>query len=242
MPRTVLNTHYALRIVLLMAATIAPAQSAPHKFVVLLDPAHGGKDSGAQSAAGHFVEKDVTLDFAKILRSTLAARNIDLRLTREDDVALTASQRAATAAALSPSACITLHATAVGSGVHVFYPMTQFELPFKSFLDLWFPGYVAPSMQSMQLSRTVVAAFNKSSLKATIAPAADPTLSRERCPAVAIELGPLLNEGSANTSAADPHYQQQAAMAVADALEKFRDQRRTQDANASAYVRKTVGK
>jgi N-acetylmuramoyl-L-alanine amidase len=52
--------------------------------VIVIDPGHGGADSG--TAHNGVVEKEITLDIAQRLRSVLVAQGWIVRLTRESDV------------------------------------------------------------------------------------------------------------------------------------------------------------
>jgi N-acetylmuramoyl-L-alanine amidase len=223
----------------------ALGESAAH-FTVLLDPAHGGKDAGAMLSspsgnayAAPLLEKDAMLNLAERLRAALSDREVPVRLTRSDDTTLGDGERATQGSALDGGVCITLHATATGAGVHVFYPMTQFGLPNHSFLDQWASAGVAPSTQSQPLAKALQAALAKSQIPATVEPATGPVISRERCAAVAVELAPLRAEGAAAVTAADAQYQQHVAAAVAQAIADWRDQRRALDEKAAAYARKS---
>ncbi|GGD32375.1 N-acetylmuramoyl-L-alanine amidase AmiA [Franconibacter pulveris 1160] len=60
------------------------AKKAGAKRVVMLDPGHGGIDTGAIGHNGS-KEKHVVLAIAKKVRAILRARGIDARLTRSDD-------------------------------------------------------------------------------------------------------------------------------------------------------------
>lgn len=71
---------------------IAVAPDRDDRFTVVIDPGHGGIDSGALGVSGT-LEKDVTLGFAKAFRDALKARNIRVFLTRDDDEFLTLSDR-----------------------------------------------------------------------------------------------------------------------------------------------------
>ena len=218
-------------------------ESAAH-FIVLIDPAHGGKDSGAtlSNPAGKVyatpqLEKDATFELAQKLRAALNDREVPTRLTRSVDTTVGDNERAAQGSALGGGVCITLHATATGAGVHVFYPMTQFGLPNHSFLDQWAATDVPPNTQSQPLAHALQSALAKSQIAATVEPAAGPVISRERCAAVAIELAPIRQPGAPAVTAADAQYQQRVAAAVAQALIRWRDQRRSLDASAAAYAR-----
>lgn len=229
-----------------VAKPAAPVATKPHaaehKFVVLLDPAHGGKDPGATLATtpSRIFEKDITLEFGQRLRSAMTARGLELRLTRDDDASVSYGQRADQAGSLAPSACVTLHATSSGSGVHVFYPLPQFALSTHSFLDQWSSSYVPPSHESHGLAQLVAATLKKTQIPVTLQPAADPVLSRERCPAVVIELAPLRDPGTAAVPPSDHDYQQRVSAAVADALAQWRQQQSALAASAAQYARKVA--
>ena len=65
------------------APPIDPADSG--KFTVILDPGHGGIDTGARGRGGS-VEKEITLEFAELLKGRLeAAGRYNVFLTRTDD-------------------------------------------------------------------------------------------------------------------------------------------------------------
>lgn len=65
---------------------MAPNGKRPHKkYLVVLDPGHGGIDSGAIGHAGS-QEKHVVLDIAKNVRALLIQHGINAHLTRTDDV------------------------------------------------------------------------------------------------------------------------------------------------------------
>ena len=67
------------------AAPLDSVAAAPRPLVVI-DPGHGGGDEGLR--LGTTAEKDLTLRFALSLADALAAYDVDVRLTRRDDVAL----------------------------------------------------------------------------------------------------------------------------------------------------------
>lgn len=56
------------------------------KATVIIDPGHGGVDSGAKY--GNMLEKNITLDVALRVREYLIQKGIDVQLTRESDVDL----------------------------------------------------------------------------------------------------------------------------------------------------------
>ena len=81
------------------------------KYVVVIDPGHGGKDPGAIGAEGTF-EKDINLLFAKIIKSVLSSSNIKVKLTRTDDRYLYLRERINFAEKLKADMFISIHADA----------------------------------------------------------------------------------------------------------------------------------
>ena len=81
------------------------------KYVVVIDPGHGGKDPGAIGFNGTF-EKDINLLFAKIIRSVLSSSKIKVKLTRTDDRYLYLRERINFAEKLKADLFISIHADA----------------------------------------------------------------------------------------------------------------------------------
>lgn len=83
------------------------------KPLVVIDPGHGGIDPGARSASG-MVEKDVVLEFGKVLRDKLiATKRYQVALTREDDTFVALGDRVETARAKGGDLFISIHADSV---------------------------------------------------------------------------------------------------------------------------------
>ena len=102
--------------------TPQPKPPAGPRFLVLIDPAHGGADSGA-SITPSLVEKDVVLALARRVQRELQSHGIAAGMLRNSDVAITLDQRALSTNAARPALYITLHAANTGRGVHVFTSM-----------------------------------------------------------------------------------------------------------------------
>ncbi len=78
--------------------------------LVVIDPGHGGIDSGAETAGG-IKEKDIVLAFALKLQQLLVdAGRFDVALTREDDTYLRLEERVALARANKADIFISIHA------------------------------------------------------------------------------------------------------------------------------------
>ena len=93
------------------------------KYIVVIDPGHGGKDPGAIGINKTF-EKDINLLFAKIFKSVLSSRNVKVKLTRTDDRYLYLRERINFAEKLKADLFISIHADAStnrnASGFSVF--------------------------------------------------------------------------------------------------------------------------
>lgn len=92
---------------------ISPAQSDAgngDRPVIVLDPGHGGIDSGAVGHHGT-LEKAVVLDFASLLKSKLERDGLyEVRLTREDDTFIPLRKRVEMARAQNAKLFISIHA------------------------------------------------------------------------------------------------------------------------------------
>jgi len=199
-------------------APVAPARPRP-RFTILLDAAHGGDDNGGQIATA-VAEKTVTLALSVRLRSLLAARGFSVVTTREGNLALDSDARAQIANHAQPAACLVLHATRSGSGVHLF---TSAIAPTQTTRFLaWKTAQSAYVNRSIRLAGVLNAAFAKGAdavLPATLARATLPGLDSLACPAVVLELAPeRASDGSIAADVTDPAYQAQVAETVAGAM------------------------
>lgn len=95
-------------------ATARPARKS--RYVVVLDPGHGGTDPGAPSAATGGNEKQVTLAIAKAAKAEIEKRArakgvpIEVRLTRDSDYFVTLGGRVALARKWNADLFISIHA------------------------------------------------------------------------------------------------------------------------------------
>ena len=86
------------------------------KPVVMLDPGHGGIDPGAQRDG--IREADLVLTFARILREELLRRGqVDVAMTRDDDIFVSLDGRIRAARAAGADLFISLHADALPEGL-----------------------------------------------------------------------------------------------------------------------------
>lgn len=94
-----------------LSAQSAKIETRP--FTVMIDPGHGGIDSGAESLSG-IKEKDLTLAFGVELRDRLAQeKNIQVLMTRDEDTYLRLSERVRIARQHEADLFISIHADTI---------------------------------------------------------------------------------------------------------------------------------
>ena len=217
-------------------APATPQRAAPaSRFVVVLDAAHGGDDGGGQ-VGGSVAEKTVTLELSVRLRSLLAARGFWVVTTREGNVNLDSDARAQIANhatfGVGGAACLSLHASEAGTGVHIF--VSSLEPVAATRFLAWKTAQSAYVSRSLKLAGTVNSALEQSSaadggdanagpIPATLARASLPGLDSMTCPALAIEMAPLRDaDHKIVTDVTDADYQARVAQALAAALLEWR--------------------
>src|SRR5579862_2652653 len=97
--------------------------------IVVLDPAHGGADSGAHGSSG-ISESDVVLSFARLMRISLEAQGLRVILTRQANDDPSFDDRSRMANAQRGDVFITLHVSSTGQpGTVRVYSMAQMAMP-----------------------------------------------------------------------------------------------------------------
>lgn len=99
--------------------------AAEKKRVILIDPAHGGQDTGVQ-LTGSVYEKDITLAVALLIKKELAAeKNIEVVLSRDADKTVSTEERRKTIEKWKPDFCLSIHVNAGfghnASGFEIYY-------------------------------------------------------------------------------------------------------------------------
>jgi N-acetylmuramoyl-L-alanine amidase len=195
-----------------------PAKPTGPRFLVIIDPGHGGAETGAMITPT-LLEKDVVLTLARKLQHELQAHGIVAWLLRNSDVAVSLDQRATATNGSRAALYITLHAANTGRGVHVFtalLPPTNVErtsfLPWDtaqaSFLDL--SGTVAGSVAAELENRKLPNA----TLVAPLRP-----MNNIAAPAVAVEIAP---PGDQVEDIASAQYLDQVAQSIAAGVAAIR--------------------
>ena len=193
-----------------------------NRNVVVLDPSHGGADSGAR-IGDTTLEKNVTLALAFRLRSLLVARGFTVVLTRDSDAAseanspgtpLTLDDRAGIANHMRASACLLLHATGRGLGVHL-YSSELDAVPAEPYLPSWLnaQGPWVPASQGLEQGMST--ALGRSHIALVSSSASVRPVDSLTCPALVVELAP---ETDTPASVNDAGYQERVAAAIAGAL------------------------
>ena len=200
--------------------------------LVVLDPAHGGPDNGA-TLGDHFLEKDMTLAIAGRLRAALAGHGFTVVSTRDSDPqqVLPADQRATLANRSRAVACVVLHATRSGSGVHLFASRLQPELPTESddesaahFVPVpWDSAQAGSVDQSLHVADDIRTALAASKVPVTFGRGSVSPLDSMMCPAVAVEIAPP-EAGIDATPMRDATYQQKIVDAIVGGLTAWRRQ------------------
>jgi len=216
-------------LIFLAAATgsVATAQQAPPapatRYVVVLDAAHGGNDSGARLPSQQ--EKDYTLALSVRLRSLLAARGIQVVTTRESDDSIDLDRRAEIANRAKAQACLSLHASQSGMGIHLY--VSSLAPAEAARFAAWKTAQAAWVTRSLSLAGVLNSALQHAGMTVMLGRTSLPAIDSMTCPAVAIEVSPQYasDSGSSHTDAAvldDPGYQARVAEALAAALLEWR--------------------
>ena len=230
-----LRRHQLTSTLLAIAASLAGAQAPPPpatpspappatRFVVALDAAHGGDDLGGRLGDNQ-AEKDIALAFSMRLRSLLEARGIPVVSTRESDVTVEWNRRAEVANHANAQACLNLHASESGSGVHLFVSNMAPAEPMR--FAAWKTAQAAWVTRSLALAGTLNSALLQAGMSVTLGRTALPVVDSMACPAVAVEIAPERDHDKKVTAQLDdPDYQARVAEALAAALLSWRSEGR----------------
>jgi N-acetylmuramoyl-L-alanine amidase len=197
----------------------APA-TPPARFVVVLDAAHGGDDTGGRLGDTQ-LEKTFTLAMSVRLRSLLGARGIQVVTTRESDAAVDPGKRAEIANHAQAQACISLHGSESGSGVHLYASSLAPAQPVR--FAAWKTAQAAWVTRSLALEGVLNSALLEAGMSVTLGRTSLPAMDSMTCPAVAVEIAPELGpDKKVIAELDDPDYQARVATALAAALVQWR--------------------
>lgn len=203
-------------------APAAPPAPAPPRFVIVLDAAHGGDDTGGHLSSGQ-LEKNANLAFSVRLRSLLGARGFQVVTTRESDQSVDLNRRAEIANHADARACISLHTADTGSGAHLF--VSSLTPASTSRFVAWKTAQAEFVTRSLALAGVLNAALLHAGTSVTLGRTPLPGIESMTCPAVAIELGPERDSDHKVTAEPDDaNYQAQMAQTLATALLEWKSQ------------------
>jgi N-acetylmuramoyl-L-alanine amidase len=207
-----------------------PQQQTSKPFaVVVLDPGHGGQDSGAM--CGSVMEKDLTLDVARRVDRLLDSEGIATLMTRLGDSYASLVDRAAFGNRVKDSIFISIHFNEdnkpVANGVETYYAAHQ--ITSVSTLASWLPFFSRPPSNSPKPESQSLASFIQQALVARTGSLDRGTQAKQffvianvTSPAVLIEGGFITNQDELSKLASED-YRDQLAAAVADGILRYRD-------------------
>ena len=212
---------------------------------IVIDPGHGGDDTGAKSPDG-LTEKELTLAIARRLARILESRGHAVRLTRDGDQSRALTDRTALANRLEAPVFVSLHANASTfssvSGAETYYMsldgasdeaaaatadlenLAGGSTDERSPLDLilWDLAQAEVLNESAEFALAVQGRLNArlGSRDRGVKQAPFVVLTGATMPAILVEVGFLSNTSEAQRLI-QPDYQQQLAEAVAAGIEDF---------------------
>src|ERR1700726_5095512 len=126
--------------------------------VVVLDPGHGGQDSGAM--CGTVLEKDLALDVARRVDRLLQAQGLATLMTRVGDSYVSLADRAAVTNRARDCIFVSIHfneGKKVVGGVETYYAQHQ-AAPAPRLVS-WIPFFQGPAAESPTLASQSLARF-----------------------------------------------------------------------------------
>ncbi len=202
--------------------------------VVVIDPGHGGLDTGAKSNT--LLEKDFTLALARKLRPALQSKlGATVLLTRDSDVALDNEARSAVANNNQANLFVSLHAgfspNETDSGASVFVMKEDFgsisgpaDVARDQLFLPWYLGYRTHRQASSAAANVFQEELNKGipgwKFAVRMAPLA--VLSSATMPSLMLEIGNLNNPMNAQTLM-DAGFQTRLANTIVEAVQRYSD-------------------
>ena len=210
-----------------VTATRRTAAPAPFTLVVL-DPGHGGQDSGA--ICGNIAEKDLTFDIGQRVDRLLQAQGLATLMTRVGDSYVSLQDRAAVTNRARDCIFVSIHfneAKKVIGGVETYYAEHQ-TAPAPRLVS-WIPFFQGPAAENPTLASQSLARFIQEAMVArTKAPDRGTkaqqffVIANVAVPAVLVEAGFLSNkEDIAKIESND--YREQMAAAISEGILRYRE-------------------
>jgi N-acetylmuramoyl-L-alanine amidase len=198
----------------------APSASAtptsPVRVQVVIDPAHGGDDSG-ERFTDTLLEKDLNLAVARRLRSALAQQGIVSLLLRDGDRDLSADDRSLATNVQKPLLYVAIHTSGLGSGIRINSDLASSPAERQSRFIPWNMAQSLYSGRSRSLAAALAAGLNKQNLNAAAGAVPVVPLDRMACPALALEIAPPPDDAQIS-QLSSVSYQESLAEALAKAI------------------------
>ena len=197
--------------------------------LVVLDPGHGGQDSGAM--CGSILEKDLTLDIAQRVDRLLQSQGLATLMTRVGDSYVSLADRAAVTNRARDCIFVSVHFNEGGKkvlgGVETYYAEHQAAPAAR--LVSWIPFFEGPASESPALASQSLARFIQEAMVARTKAVDRGTKAEQfyvianvQVPAVLIEAGFLSNSEDMAKLGTDD-YREQMAAAISEGIMRYRD-------------------
>ena len=197
--------------------------------LVVLDPGHGGQDSGAM--CGGMMEKELTLDVAHRVERRLQDAGIQTLMTRGGDNYVSLADRAAMANRVRDCILISIHFNEgnkpVSTGIETYY--AEHQVTAGTFLASWLPFLQRIASDTSNLESQSLAGFIQDALVARTHAVNRGTktqqffvLANVRHPAVLVEGGFISNKEDIN-KLANADYREEIAAAINDGIVHYRE-------------------
>lgn len=209
-------------------------------LTVVIDPGHGGSNTGAPARVAGTYEKQVTLAIARDLAARLRAEGVQVILTRDHDEYLTLRERSRRANALHPDCFVSVHANASPDhsrrGIETYViardagDVDARRAAERAPRDGVTPLFAELAQLDAQARSVALARAIQSHLVASRGPIADEdrgvrqaaydVLSGVKVPAVLVEVG-FIDHPIEGVALTRPEVQERTAQAIADGILEF---------------------
>lgn len=211
----------------------------PFRGLIVLDPGHGGDDSGAMVTG--LEEKNLTLDVAQRVQRLARARGLKTVLTREGDRFVSLPNRAAIGNASPDCIFVSIHFNdgkqGTSNGVETYYALKQ-----KRAISSWLPFLQTAAFEPENVQSESLAGLIQQTLVAETQ-AVDRgvkteqfyVISHVRHPAVLVEGGFISNKDEAQRLSSEAH-REKLAKAICDGIVRYRDLLQARETLATASL------
>jgi N-acetylmuramoyl-L-alanine amidase len=212
------------------AAPLAQEPAIPAPFtLVVLDPGHGGQDSGAMCAG--VLEKDLTLEIAQRVDRLLQAQGLATLLTRVGDSYVSLADRAAVTNRARDCIFVSIHFNEgnkkISGGVETYFAEHQI-VPVAPAIS-WLPFLQTAAPASPNTESQSLAGFIQEAMVARTQATDRGTkagqffvIANVRAPAVLVE-GGFLTSKEEMAKLANGDYREQMAEAISDGILRYRE-------------------